>query len=132
MSLNISGITLHCVDCIRMAKFWSVALGRSVQQIGDRWQISLTDTSEQIYLAFQEGGDEASDNLRLRLRVRESLLAVQVARLLLCGASIVHNDDPSMARQKEVILQDPEGHIFVVEQGAEEGELWRSLNNCDE
>jgi hypothetical protein len=113
----IKNITFDCIDALRVARFWAMALSSDLDE---------ESTSERAYVEapgwggpniwFRGGRGAKTAPNRLHLDLRSlSTMQDEVDRLVALGASIV-------SRHEEItVMHDPEGNEFCVERAPGEG-----------
>ena len=108
----MKSVTFDCSDALRVAAFWSAALGTDVDE---------DSTADKAYvepagwggpsLWFQRVPESKSAKNRMHFDLRAPGGRVQdeVVRLQGLGATVLHETDDL------VVMQDPEGNEFCVE-----------------
>jgi uncharacterized glyoxalase superfamily protein PhnB len=118
MTLKIAAITFDCTNAVRLAEFWSAALGRPVDP-------SDEDTSE-FFASIGRADPTPGEPVMMFIKVPENKTvknrahldldagdrAAEVDRLIALGASVVHDKDEWGIRW--TTLADPEGNEFCV------------------
>jgi Glyoxalase-like domain len=109
----IKFVTFDCADALVVARFWAAAIGGEVED---------DSTSEKAFMEAPGWGGPsmwfnlvpeaktAKNRLHFDLRAPDTMRA-EVERLTSLGASVIH-DHGSL-----VVMADPEGNEFCVEQG---------------
>jgi len=111
MTLKIGFITVDCDDTLRLAGFWSQALGYE-NKGGDADWAEIGDP-QRIHppILFQRVPETKAAKNRLHLDLNADDMREEVGRLLNLGATRVHGYDES---EQSVVMADPEGNEFCV------------------
>ncbi len=115
MTLRIDCLTIDCSDPSRLARFWSQALGWTID-FEDGTEVAITPPASQDVhttdLLFLRAPDTKQAKNRLHLDLRPDDRDAEVARLESLGArraDIGQNGDETW-----VVMADPEGNEFCV------------------
>ena len=115
MPVHIDCVTFDCADPVRLATFWTAALGYTVRDNHDGW-IVLQPTNEPGPLIGLQRVPEAKivkNRVHLDLQVTTSTMDQEVARLAGLGAIAVrHVVNPP--DEEHTVMHDPEGNEFCV------------------
>lgn len=113
MSLQLGNITVDCDDPQTVATFWSVALGRPVDEGGSEFFVSIGrgDASQTGWFFIKVPEGKAVKN-RVHVDLHADNRDSEVARLLALGATQVGAYDEWGVQW--VTLRDPEGNEFCV------------------
>lgn len=121
---EIRSVTVDCADPYRQALWWSEVTGwqedpDDPNNPGDpEGRIVSTQGINLLFMPVPEG-KAVKNRMHLDLMPTERTRDEEVTRLLAIGATLVadhrHSDGPGW-----VVLADPEGNEFCVEQGAKE------------
>jgi catechol 2,3-dioxygenase-like lactoylglutathione lyase family enzyme len=118
MTLDVAAITFDCADALRVATFWSEALGRRIDK-GE-------PAPSQFFASIGRQADDAAGPAMMFIKVPEPKTvknrthldlvaddrAAEVDRLIGLGATHVHDKDEWGLRW--TTLADPEGNEFCV------------------
>ena len=116
MTLRLGNITFDCDDVLKVARFWSAAIGRP---LGARSSpgfasIGLDDADRREpawYFEKVPEGKQAKNRLHLDF-VDPDPAAVE--KLVSLGASVVAEHEIWGGRHRWTVMQDPEGNEFCV------------------
>ena len=107
--IRLSCVTFDCADPVRVAEFWSEALGWPRR--GDR--VEAPDGS--TYLEFVRVPEPKSVKNRLHLGLSASDMDAEIERLVGLGASVAWEEEfPEGWAYRNVVLRDPEGNEFCL------------------
>ena len=116
MGVRVGNITVDCDDVLRVARFWSEALERPLDDGASEWgaTIGLKDL-DRIELAWLFQKVEEPKIAKNRMHVDVFDLSPDVVdRLVELGATVVARHDLEWARHGWTVMQDPEGNEFCV------------------
>ena len=116
MTLRPRNITLDCGDTLAVARFWSAALGRPLDDDASEFFVSIghSDASQLAWFFIKVPEDKAVKN-RVHVDLQADDRDAEVARLLELGAERVGDYDEWGARW--TTLRDIEGNEFCVSGG---------------
>ena len=120
MVLRIHHITVDCADALRVATFWSAALGIPLDEGGDAEQASIAGReSGRGWLFFQVPEPKTAKNRMHTDRISDDREA-DVVRLVGLGATVFaeHGANGEYGGTRWTVLQDVEGNEFCVVQGS--------------
>ena len=118
MTSVIKSLTWDCSDTLRVAAFWAAALGSDVDEESTPEKAFVEASGwggPSMWFQRVPEGKTAKNRLHLDLRPATTL-EDEVNRLVQLGASVLRTA-PGL-----VVLQDPEGNEFCVEEGMLEAE----------
>ena len=121
MTLRIDSLTFDCADVMRVARFWTDALGWELDPESEPdGALVAGPTGAPGMLFFQPVPEPkvAKNRLHIDLRPAESM-AAEVARLEELGATVVGRVD--VEGSFWTVMQDPEGNGLCVLRGPEDG-----------
>ncbi len=116
MSLHVAAITFDSANALRLAEFWSEAVGRPVDQAGE---MAASDFFARIpgegadpMMMFIQVPEGKTAKNRVHLDMHTDDRTAEVERLVGLGASVLHeNHEYGMVW---TTLADPEGNEFCV------------------
>ena len=114
MTISLAHITFDCRDAARVARFWSVALGRSVDAGASAQFASIglpRAAGQQAWLFLQVPEEKTAKN-RMHLDMHAEDRDTEVARLIELGATRI--DEHREYGTQWVVMNDPEGNEFCV------------------
>jgi len=118
MPARVGNITVDCDDVLKVAEFWSNALGRSLDLGSDPGFASIgrhdAERTESAWLFEKVPETKTAKN-----RVHVDLIDPDpsaVDRLVALGASVVA--EHQVASHRWTVMQDPEGNEFCIAQGS--------------
>ena len=116
MVLRIGNIAFDCDDVLRVARFWSAALGRPLDEgSSDLWaSIGGTDGARAEpawYFNKVPEPKQAKNRVHLDLTTPDPSA---VAELVALGATVVGEHEVPGASHRWTVLRDPEGNEFCV------------------
>lgn len=116
MTLSIAAITIDCHDATKLGTFWSAVFEQPLdaEPEPNRFFASMgrsapTPGPTMMFIAVPEGKTVKN---RMHLDLQADDRAVEVARLIDLGATLVHDKDEWGTRW--TTLTDPEGNEFCV------------------
>jgi hypothetical protein len=122
MALRVGNLTFDCTDALRLASFWSEALGRPIDPGGDAGYASIgradPDRTEPAWFFERVAEPKVAKN-RLHLDLLDADPDA-VERLVALGATIVATHE-LVGAHGWTVLQDPEGNEFCVASAAYTG-----------
>lgn len=116
MGLRVGNITIDCNDVLLVARFWSAALDRPLDDGATEWYASIGGTDpDRVDPAwyFTRVAEEKTAKNRMHVDVYESSPDV-VNRLIGLGATVVAEHELSWAAHSWTVMRDPEGNEFCV------------------
>jgi predicted enzyme related to lactoylglutathione lyase len=116
MALHIGMVTTDCADPRRLAAFWAAALGTTVSGDYGGFVILAPPPTGGPVLGFQEVPEERAGKNRLHLDLGAAAggRAVEVARLVGLGATVLGERGGDAEGLVWTTLADPEGNEFCV------------------
>ncbi|PGH46263.1 hypothetical protein GA0070622_5487 [Micromonospora sediminicola] len=108
-----SGVTVDCVDPERVARFWSVLLGREAGASQEGWVYLGERGDPQPRLVFQPVPGPSVGKVRIHLDVTVDDLDEAMATVTRLGGGFTgerHDHDEGVV----VVMTDPEGHEFCL------------------
>jgi hypothetical protein len=116
MMARIGNITFDCHDVLKVAAFWSAALGRPVDEGGDEFFATIGGADPErrepaLYFNQVPEAKQAKNRVHLDL-VNPDPSAV--AELIARGATVVSRHQLPGGGQSWTYLQDPEGNEFCI------------------
>jgi predicted enzyme related to lactoylglutathione lyase len=121
MTLRLDTLTFDCADVMRIARFWTDALGWELDPESEPDGALVRDPAGASGRLFFQPVPEpkvAKNRLHIDLRPSESM-AAEVARLEELGATVVGRVD--VEGSFWTVMQDPEGNELCVLRGPEDG-----------
>ncbi len=116
MTLRVGNITLDCDDVLKVARFWSAALGRPLDPGSSPGFASIgggdPDRVEPAWY-FEKVPEQKQAKNRLHLDLVDPDPA-SVERLVSLGASVVAEHEIWGGRHRWTVMRDPEGNEFCV------------------
>ena len=113
MTLRLGNVTLDCGDTMRVATFWSAALGRPIDEGASEWFASIGHGDEaQTGWFFMKVPEGKSAKNRMHVDLRSDDRGAEVERLLGLGAQR-HGDYDEYGTRWTTLL-DVEGNEFCV------------------
>ena len=116
MGLRVGNITFDCDDVLRVARFWSAAVERPLDDGASEWFASIgggdPDRAEPAWYFAKVPERKAAKN-RVHVDVFDPSPDL-VDRLTALGATVVARHELSWADHGWTVLQDPEGNEFCV------------------
>lgn len=112
MTLKLANITFDCADTMRVAAFWSDALGLPMREGASEFFVALDGgpTGPTWFFLKVPEGKTAKNRMHIDLAADEP--ASEVARLVGIGAAHVADKDEWGIQWS--VLRDPEGNEFCV------------------
>jgi hypothetical protein len=118
MASIIKTVSFDCADVQTLARFWAAVLGTDVDEdsTSDRAYVEAAGWGgpNMWFNRVPEPPRAAKNRMHLDLRPPRTMGA-EVDRLLALGATVAERFD------SHTIMNDPEGNVFCVELGAEDG-----------
>lgn len=113
MGIRVGNITVDCVDVMRVARFWSEALERPLDDGASEWFASIGGTDpDRVEPAWYFGKVPGRKTAKNRMHVDVfDPSADAIDRLVRLGASVVDHE-MAWAGHSWTVLQDPEGNEF--------------------
>jgi predicted enzyme related to lactoylglutathione lyase len=121
MTASIDTLTFDCADVMRVARFWTEALGWELDPDSEPDGAAVIGSSGgagKLYLQPVPEPKVAKNRLHIDLRPSGSM-AADVARLQKLGATVVGRVDEEGSFW--TVMQDPEGNELCVLRGPEDG-----------
>jgi predicted enzyme related to lactoylglutathione lyase len=110
-----SGVTIDCVDPVRVAQFWSALLGREPGPSQDGW-VYLGQRGDALpRLVFQPVAEPKAGKVRIHLDVTVDDIAEAIGFVTSLGGQFTgerHDYDEGAV----VVMTDPEDHEFCLVQ----------------
>jgi predicted enzyme related to lactoylglutathione lyase len=121
MTARIDTLTFDCADVMRVARFWTEALGWELDPESEPDGAAVTGpTGGTGKLFFQPVPEPKVAKNRLHIDLRPSgSMAAEVARLQELGATVVGRVDEEGSFW--TVMRDPEGNELCVLRGPEDG-----------
>ncbi|WP_433606863.1 VOC family protein [Dactylosporangium sp. CA-139114] len=110
-----SGVTIDCLDPVRVAQFWSALLGREPGPAQDGWVYLGERGDPQPRLVFQPVPEPARGKVRIHLDIACDDIEAGMAQVAGLGGRFTgerHDYDAGVV----VVMADPEGHEFCLVQ----------------
>lgn len=115
MTNRWGGVTVDCVDPVRVARFWSALLGRPQGPSQEGW-VYLGDRNDVLpRLVFQPVPEPKHAKVRIHLDVVVDDITAGIDEVVSLGGSFTgerHDYDEGVV----VVMADPEGHEFCLAQ----------------
>lgn len=112
MNLNMGGITIDCAEPRELARFWTEALGLTVEFDADGAFLLLRAPGGGPYLGLQKVPEEKAGKNRVHLDLSTPNMDEEVARLVALGATVSEKQEaPGLVW---TVLRDPVGNEFCV------------------
>jgi hypothetical protein len=113
MSLQLASVVFDCADTLRVARFWSEALGRPIDDGGNEWfaTIGHHDNARPAWFFAKVPEGKVAKN-RVHVDLKSDDRPTELARLLALGAQ--HLADYDEYGHQWTTLRDPEGNEFCV------------------
>jgi predicted enzyme related to lactoylglutathione lyase len=108
-----SGVTIDCLDPVRVARFWSALLGREPGASQEGWVYLGERGDPQPRLVFQPVPERQSGKVRIHLDVTVDDLDEAMAAVVQLGGRFTgerHEYDEGVV----VVMADPEDHEFCL------------------
>jgi predicted enzyme related to lactoylglutathione lyase len=121
MSTAIFNVTFDCTDAWRVATFWSAVTGYRIEKIdmpgNEFWLVSRPDDQfpRLVFVTVPER-KSTKNRVHLDLLPAEGEQEREIERFRALGASVV-DDRRELQPGGWVVLADPEGNEFCLEQG---------------
>jgi hypothetical protein len=116
MGIRLGNITIDCDDVMRVARFWSTAMERPLDDGASEWFASIggkdADRTEPAWY-FSKVPEQKSTKNRMHVDVFDAS-AGAIDRLVELGATVLENHELEWADHRWTVLQDPEGNEFCV------------------
>ena len=118
MTLNVAAITVDCDNALTLAEFWSLALGRAIDEGGPGASPFFAripaspDSPGDPTMMFIKVPEGKSVKNRLHLDMTADDRDAEVSRLVALGATRVHDKDEWGIQW--TTLADPEGNEFCI------------------
>lgn len=116
VGIRVGNITLDCEDVILVARFWSAAMERPLDDGSSEWFASIggtdADRAEPAWY-FAKVDERKSAKNRMHVDLFDPSPDV-VDRLVGSGATVVGHHELAWAGHRWTVLQDPEGNEFCV------------------
>jgi predicted enzyme related to lactoylglutathione lyase len=113
MSLRLTNVTLDCSDAMRVARFWSEALGRPLDERSNEWFATIgRNDASQTSMFFAKVPEGKSGKNRVHLDLHADDRHAEIDRLIGLGAQRIA--DVEEYGHKWTVLQDVEGNEFCV------------------
>ncbi|WP_426512419.1 VOC family protein [Dactylosporangium sp. McL0621] len=110
-----SGVTIDCLDPVRVARFWSALLGREPGPAQDGWVYLGERGDPQPRLVFQPVPEPPAGKVRIHLDVAVDDIEDGMRQVEALGGRATgerHDYDAGVV----VVMADPEGHEFCLVQ----------------
>lgn len=114
MSIELGAITIDCTDVAKVAKFWSAALERPIDEGASEFFATIDATVPGPARFFVQVPEGKTVKNRMHADYHSADRAAEVERLVGLGASILAEKDEWGTRW--TVLADPEGNEFCVAQ----------------
>ncbi len=112
---KLSEVVIDCLDCDRLAEFWSKVLGGIPERESDEW-VALRTPDGATTVSFQRVPESKSGKNRVHLDIAVDDLEAAAARCVEWGATRL--DGPRGDSLGDfIVLCDPEGNEFCVVTG---------------
>jgi predicted enzyme related to lactoylglutathione lyase len=108
-----SGVTIDCVDPVRVARFWSALLGREPGPAQDGWVYLGQRGDPQPRLVFQPVAEPRAGKVRIHLDITVDDIDEAMALVRDLGGRFTgerHDYDEGVV----VVMTDPEDHEFCL------------------
>ncbi|MCZ7439384.1 VOC family protein [Micromonospora sp. WMMC241] len=108
-----SGVTIDCLDPVRVARFWSALLGREPGASEQGWVYLGEPGDAQPRLVFQPVAEPRAGKVRIHLDVSVDDLDEAMSTVARLGGTFTgerHDYDEGTV----VVMADPEGHEFCL------------------
>jgi predicted enzyme related to lactoylglutathione lyase len=112
MSIRMGGVTIDCADPVKLAEFWSEALGAEATNYGGEFVFLAASGKDGPYVGLQKVPEERVGKNRAHVDFSTEDRAAEVKRLVGLGATEV--GEHSVPGLTWTVLQDPEGNEFCV------------------
>src|SRR5262245_51328779 len=116
MGIRLGNITVDCDDVMRVARFWSAAMERPLDEGASEWFASIgnkdLDRAEPAWYFAKVPEQKAAKN-RMHVDVFDASPGA-VDRLVSLGATVVGEHEMPWAGHSWTVLRDPEGNEFCV------------------
>lgn len=111
MDLTVEMVTFDCTDPVRLAEWWSTALGgKVVPVVPGEFLIVAREAGPR--LGFQRVADPTPGKARIHLDFSAKDVEAEVGRLVGLGAT--ETERHSFGEFGWVVLEDPDGNVFCV------------------
>jgi predicted enzyme related to lactoylglutathione lyase len=110
-----SGVTIDCLDPVRVAQFWSALLGRAPGPSPDGWVYLGERGTDQPRLVFQPVPEPPAGKVRIHLDVTVDDIDEAMTEVVDLGGGFTgerHDYDEGVV----VVMTDPENHEFCLVQ----------------
>lgn len=112
VTLKLANITFDCADTIRVASFWSEALGLTFKEGASDFFVALDGGSVGPTWFFIKVPEGKTAKNRMHIDLTADAATAEVARLVALGAVHIANKDEWGIQWS--VLNDPEGNEFCV------------------
>ena len=114
--MRLGNITIDCADVLLVARFWSAALDRPLDDRSSDYFASISGTDPERtepawYFAKVPEPKQAKNRVHLDLTTPDS---DAVQRLVALGATVVEEHEVPGGRYRWPVMRDPEGNEFCV------------------
>jgi catechol 2,3-dioxygenase-like lactoylglutathione lyase family enzyme len=110
--MQIIHVVIDCVDPVRLAAFWSAALGYHQAWANDDFVVLAPPSRGPVQVLLQRVPEQKVGKNRVHVDLGTSELEPEIERLVGLGASRGQAYDMEFARWQ--VMADPEGHEFCV------------------
>jgi Glyoxalase-like domain len=114
----IKTVTFDCADALALARFWAAAIGTDVDEDATRARAYVEapgwGAPNMWFVRVPEPPGAAKNRMHFDLR-SPATMGAEVDRLIALGATVAERFD------SHVIMHDPEGNVFCVELGPDDG-----------
>lgn len=110
-----SGVTIDCVDPVRVARFWSALLGREPGPSEDGWVYLGKRGDPQPRLVFQPVAEPKQGKVRVHLDITVDDIGEAIGAVTALGGRFTgerHDYDEGVV----AVMADPEDHEFCLVQ----------------
>ena len=108
------GLVLDCSDPVRLAEFWSAAIGYTNVGSAGSYVLLLDEAGEQPKLLLQQVAEPKAGKNRLHFDIETPAVDEEVARLEALGALRLQAEAIEEHGNRWVVMADPEGNEFCV------------------
>jgi hypothetical protein len=116
MDLRVGNIAFDCNDVLKVAQFWSTAIGRPLDE-GSSPEFASIGGSDPVRAVPAWYFNKVPERKRAKNRVHLDLVSADptaVEQLVGCGATIIAKHELRAAKHRWTVMQDPEGNEFCV------------------
>ncbi len=108
------GLVLDCAEPVRLAEFWSAAIGYVTIGGAGNYVLLVDESGQQPKLLLQRVNETKSGKNRMHFDIETPTVDEEVARLEGLGAKRMQADAIEEHGNRWVVMADPEGNEFCI------------------